>query len=221
MFILVQAHEYCKYASLVDQLFRLRKRVFADQLGWDVRVVGGLERDEYDGLDPVYLIWCDEEHTKVYGGMRLMPTTGPTLLYDVFRETFPDGANLSAPGIWEGTRMCIDDIALAKDRPEATGARGFCLMLVALCEVALAHGIHTMISNYEPHMKRLYKRAGAKVHELGSAEGFGKHPVCCGSFEVSENVLSAMQSAMNLTMPLYSRLTHFGGTAVPFVDLAA
>lgn len=38
-----------------------------------------------------------------------------------------------------------------------------------LCEVALDHGIETLVSNYEPHLKRLYERAGAELEELGRA----------------------------------------------------
>lgn len=33
MYILVQAHEYHKHRDLLDQSFRLRKKVFADKLG--------------------------------------------------------------------------------------------------------------------------------------------------------------------------------------------
>jgi len=114
MFVIIQAHEYQKYAFILDQMFRLRKKVFADTLGWNVPVIGPFERDSYDSLCPAYLVWCNETRTRLYGGMRLMPTTGPTLLYDVFRATFPQAANLIAPGIWEGTRMCIDEEAIRR-----------------------------------------------------------------------------------------------------------
>jgi len=33
MFVIIQAHEYQKYAAVLDQMFRLRKKVFADTLG--------------------------------------------------------------------------------------------------------------------------------------------------------------------------------------------
>ena len=36
MFIVIQAHEYHKYASILDQMFRLRKTIFADTLGLNV-----------------------------------------------------------------------------------------------------------------------------------------------------------------------------------------
>jgi acyl homoserine lactone synthase len=205
MFVTIQAHEYHKYPVLMEKMFKLRKRVFADQLGWDVPVNGDYERDEYDALKPVYLVWCGPGRTTLYGMMRLMPTTGPTLLYDVFRSTFPDTASLVAPGIWEGTRMCIDEQAIAADHPEIDPGRAFSLMFLALCECAMEHGIHTMISNYEPQMKRIYRRAGVDVNELGRADGYGKLPVCCGEFEVSQRVLDAMRSKLGVDMPLYRR----------------
>jgi acyl homoserine lactone synthase len=205
MFITIQSHEYAKHAGLIDQFFRLRKRVFADQLQWDVPVVGDHERDAYDEYRPVYLVWCDEKAEVLYGGLRLMPTTGPTLLYDVFRRTFSDNVNLIAPGIWEGTRMCVDEALVAQSFPAIDAGRAFCLMLLALCECALAHGIQTMISNYEPQLKRIYRRAGADVDELGRADGYGKYPVCCGAFEVSDKVLVRMRAALGVDLPLYRK----------------
>ncbi|TQN59176.1 N-acyl-L-homoserine lactone (AHL) synthase [Agrobacterium tumefaciens] len=205
MYLLVQAHEYHKHSELLDQSFRLRKRVFADRLGWNVSVSGYRERDRYDDLHPAYLLWCDEDRCQLYGSVRLMPTTGPTLLYDIFRETFPDACDLIAPGIWEGTRMCIDEDAIDRDFPDMRPDRAFCLLLLALCEAALANGINTMISNYEPHMRRVYQKAGAELDELGRSDGYGRHPVCCGAFEVSHRVLGAMRSKLQVDEPLYHR----------------
>ena len=221
MFVIIQAHEYQKYAFILDQMFRLRKKVFADILGWNVPVIGPFERDSYDSLCPAYLVWCDETRTRLYGGMRLMPTTGPTLLYDVFRATFPQAANLVAPGIWEGTRMCIDEEAISADFPDVDAGRAFSMLLLALCECALDHGIHTMISNYEPHLKRVYKRAGAEVEELGRADGYGKYPVCCGAFEVSEHVLTRMRASLGIDTPLYTRYVPTRSVVTQFLEMAA
>ncbi|WP_373236393.1 acyl-homoserine-lactone synthase [Cohaesibacter celericrescens] len=210
MFITVQAHEYQKNLVLMDQMFKLRKKVFGDQLKWDVPIIGQHERDIYDEKHPVYLVWCSDNRQTVYGMMRLMPTTGPTLLYDVFRKTFPKQVSLSAPGIWEGTRMCIDEDALAVDYPEMEPARAFSMMFVALCECAIEHGIHTMVSNYEPQMKRVYRRAGVEVNELGRADGYGKRPVCCGMFEVSKEILETMRSKVEIQESLYSKAAPYG-----------
>lgn len=204
MYLLVQAHEYHKHSDLLNQSFRLRKTVFADRLGWNVSVSGPFERDRYDDLHPAYLFWCDDDREKLYGSVRLMPTTGPTLLYDVFRETFPDACDLIAPGTWEGTRMCIDEEAVARDFPDMRPDRAFCLLLLALCEVALDNGIDTLISNYEPHIRRFYKRAGAEFDELGRADGYGRFPVCCGAFEVSQRVCKQMRLNLQVAESLYA-----------------
>ena len=189
----------------MDRMFKLRKEVFHDQLKWDVSVEGNYERDIYDTKMPAYLVWCNEDRTVLYGSMRLMPTTGPTLLYDVFRETFPHELSLSAPGIWEGTRMCIDLEAINQAYPSMEAGRAFSLLFLALCECAMEHGIHTMVSNYEPQMKLIYRRAGVQVEELGRADGYGKRPVCCGVFEVSETVLRTMRSKLSISSTLYHK----------------
>jgi N-acyl-L-homoserine lactone synthetase len=203
MFITVEAHQYAQYADVLDRMYRLRKRVFVDELGWEVPVEDGLERDAYDGFGPAYLIWMNPETRAVYGSMRLMPTTGPTLLYNVFRDTFPEAAALSAPGIWEATRTCVDAEAIAADMRGITVNRAMGLLCLATGECALAHGIHTVVCNYEPHMKRVYAGFGAKLQELGRADGFGKRPVCCGLFSISESFVTGMRAALGHSEPLY------------------
>jgi N-acyl-L-homoserine lactone synthetase len=203
MIIAIQTFERAQYRDVLKQMLQTRKRVFFDTLKWDVSIAGDREVDAYDDLNPVYLVWCDRERSRHYGSIRLMPTTGPTLLHDTFGRTFPDAAALVAPGIWEGTRMCLDETALGRDYPDMPAGRAFSLLLVALCEFGLSHKIHTLISNYEPHFRRVYARAGARVHELGRAHGFGRHPVCCGAFEVSPDVLSGMRARLGLSGPVY------------------
>ena len=220
MFILVQAHQYTRYQPLLDQAFRLRKRVFHDQLGWAVTVDGDFERDEYDALRPAYLMWCNDRADRLYGTLRLMPTTGPTLLYDVFRDTFAD-ASLIAPGICEGTRMCVNEEALSEDLPDLEMAKAFGMLLLALCECGLSHGIQALVSNYEPPLARVYRRAGLAVEEIGRADGYGRSPVCCGIFEVSETVRTRMQQALGVTATLYSGYRPRKNAAIESVRMSA
>ena len=198
MFILVQESEYERNRVLLNKMYQLRKAIFFDELQWDVSVDEAGERDRYDDLGPAYLIWCDEDRETLYGSLRLLPTTGPTLLNDVFRRTYSPDLDLCHPSIWEGTRMCIDADAIAADMPQ-TGARsGMVHMLVALAECALAKGISTLVSNYEPHMKRIYQQAGAPLSEIGRADGFGRRPVCCGLFGVDQKVIGVMRDKTGL-----------------------
>lgn len=204
MFFLVQATDYHRHRDLLDRMHRLRKRVFRDELEWDVPVVGEFERDAYDDLKPAYLLWTDEQKSTLYGSLRLLPTTGPTLLNDVFRSTYPNDIDMCHPTIWEGTRMCIDADEIASDMPEIDPQEAMCMMLLALGECALDNGIQTLVSNYEPHMKRIYNRAGAPLSQIGKADGYGRRPVCCGLFEVSRRTIETMREKTGLSA-LYAR----------------
>lgn len=205
MFFTIEPFQFERNKELLRTMFQLRARVFHDELGWDVEVNEGLEYDAYDQLSPVYLVWQGEKNKALLGSLRLLPTTGPTLLSDVFHDTLPADFNLSAPGIWEGTRLCIDQEALADEHPEIEPKFAFCHMLLALCELGIDKGIQTLISNYEPPTKRLYQMAGAPLEFLGKADGYGKRPVCAGAFRVAPDVLAAMRNKLGITKRLLSQ----------------
>ncbi|WP_430642273.1 acyl-homoserine-lactone synthase [Bradyrhizobium arachidis] len=65
-------------------MHQLRYRVFKGRLDWDVHTSGDMEIDEFDALHPAYLVQLSNEG-KVQGTVRLLPTSGPTML----RDTFP------------------------------------------------------------------------------------------------------------------------------------
>jgi len=202
MFLTIEPHEIKNYSSLLLQYFQLRKRVFFDELNWDVPVSGEIERDSYDDAAPTYLLWCNTDLTVVYGGLRLMRTTGPTLLHQVFHATHGRNPALIGEDIWEGTRMCLDEAALARDLPGTEGGRAFSLMFVALCEAALFLGIRTMVSNFEAAMSRIYRRAGLTWKLQGEADGYGRRPVFCAAFPVDGTVLADLRRRHGITANL-------------------
>jgi acyl homoserine lactone synthase len=74
------------YGTCLDELaemHRLRYRVFKQRLGWDVQASGDMEVDEFDALGPCYLLQRSADGT-IAGCVRLLPTTGPTMLRDTF-----------------------------------------------------------------------------------------------------------------------------------------
>ena len=116
MILVVERHNAREHADLLNDMFRLRARVFRDRLKWNVEVVDGMERDRYDDEDPVYIISTDDHRKKVLGSLRLLPTTGPTLVADFFEDTLPEAAQLTSPSIWECTRFCVDEDYLGRDQ---------------------------------------------------------------------------------------------------------
>jgi acyl homoserine lactone synthase len=203
MFMTIQPHEIADNSVLMTQMFKLRKRVFHDQLGWDVPVVGELEVDAYDGQNASYLIWCSDDRKTLYAMVRLMPTDGPTLLHDVFGPTHGHSAALIGASVWEGTRMCVDEAALNRDMPDMNAGEAFRLLLLALCEVSLAHGITRLVSNFEAPLSRIYRRAGLTYHLHGRADCYSERPVFCASFDVSPACLAQMRATIGVDLPLY------------------
>ena len=84
MLQLINPDRYGEFIDDLAEMHRLRYRIFKERLGWDVQVSGDMEVDEFDACRPVYLLQRDDDG-RVQGCVRLLPTTGPTML----RDTFP------------------------------------------------------------------------------------------------------------------------------------
>src|SRR5262249_51405326 len=146
--------------------------------------------------DPVYILYTDDAQRKVIGSLRLLPTTGPTLVADYFADTIPDAADLTSPTIWECTRFCVDEDYLARD--QVIFASG--ILFAALGEVALDAGIQSLLANFDAAMLRLYRRVGCEVEVLGSTNRYGP-TVYLGSFPVSESILHRLMARMRISRP--------------------
>jgi acyl homoserine lactone synthase len=193
MIIVIEPHNAAEYPKLMEQMFRLRARVFRDRLGWDVQVADGKERDKYDDEAPVYLIYADDKASEVRGCLRLLPTTGPTVLADFFSDTLPDAVSLSAPSIWECTRFCLDDRLLAKGNQDMYFASA--VLIAALGDLAIKAGIESILGNFDSTMLRIYRGIGCEVDVLGSTERYGT-PIYLGLFPVSQIILRKVKGIL-------------------------
>jgi acyl homoserine lactone synthase len=91
--------------SLMEQMFRLRYEVFHEKLGWQVDGTNQQERDDFDYLNPVYMIAGDLQSAK--GCWRLLPTTGPNMLFNTFPVLLRGEAMPQADSIWELSRFAV------------------------------------------------------------------------------------------------------------------
>lgn len=123
---------------LFDAMFRDRKRVFVDLRGWNVPVIAGeFEIDQFDGPHTVYCIATDEKATH-RGSIRLIPTSEPHILGDVFPDLC-DGDVPTGPDIWELTRACPSPALSAAERRQVRNA-----LITAVVEYAR----HSRIRSY-------------------------------------------------------------------------
>jgi N-acyl-L-homoserine lactone synthetase len=177
MIVVIEPYNAHEYSNLLDDMFRLRARVFRDRLRWDVQVTDEKERDKYDDEGPVYIIYADDES-----------------LNDIFSDTLPDAVHLSAPTIWECTRFCLEDGVLSRtNREELLVASA--VLIAALGDVAIGAGIESIVGNFDSTMLRLYRRIGCEVEVLGSTQRYGR-PVYLGLFPISEPILRKVKGRL-------------------------
>lgn len=101
--------------ALLANMYRDRKRVFIDLLGWDLPALDGqYEIDQFDGPDTLYLIAGDQTDVHL-GSIRLLPTNKPTVIGDYFGHLCDDGPP-ACPNIWELSRLCLSPHIPARQR---------------------------------------------------------------------------------------------------------
>lgn len=161
MITFFHASQLESHAALADQMFRDRASQFRDRMGWDVTVDQlGWETDQYDRLDPIYVVVRDD-HGRHAGSMRFLPTMGRTMLAEVFPH-LAGPRPIRDPGVWECTRFCLSPGA---------GAGVAQMLLLASAEIGLAIGVRRSVGVFDTPMIRVYRRLGWSPEVLGRADG--------------------------------------------------
>lgn len=202
----VYAHDLHNHADLARSMFRDRADQFKTRLGWDVQVnPHGEERDQYDDLDPLYVIWemPDGSHG---GSMRFLPTTGPVMVNEVFLD-LAGGVPICSPLIWECTRFCLSR--------EAGGNVAGALTLGGV-EIMRNFSVQHFAGVFDRRMVRIYRSLGFSPEIVGT-QGEGRDRICLGLWEyvpeVYRNVASKAGIPAELSQLWFDR--SFGGAPVP------
>ncbi|MBJ7407527.1 MAG: GNAT family N-acetyltransferase, partial [Bradyrhizobium sp.] len=151
--------------ELAMGMHRLRGRVFKERLDWDVSVAGGLEIDQYDALEPTYLLAL--ERSNVVGCVRLLPTTGPNMLADTFPVLLDGHAAPRAAGIWESSRFCVDTKTVAASAENGLREATY-LLFAAMIEWAQERDLQAIATVTDLRMERILRRAGWHLDRLGA-----------------------------------------------------
>ena len=168
----VYADELNRFPELAKSMFRDRADQFKTRLGWEVSVdENGEERDQYDDLNPLYVIW-EEADGRHGGSMRFLPTTGPVMVNEIFGH-LTGGAPICSPLIWECTRFC-----LARDASPNVAAA----LMLGGGEIMTGFGIRHFAGVFDARMVRIYKAIGSSPEVLGS-EGEGRDRISVGLWE--------------------------------------
>ena len=160
----LKAHE-----RLAAEMFRDRADQFKIRLNWEVNVdAHGFERDEYDDLNPLYVIWENADGTHG-GSMRFLPTVGRVMVNEHFPHLL-GGGSISSPTIWECTRFCLSRGA----NPKVAAA-----LMLAGGEIMEGFGVEHFVGVFDARMVRIYRRIGSSPEVLGQ-EGEGRVQISVG-----------------------------------------
>lgn len=207
----VYAHDLHKHPKLAASMFRDRADQFKTRLGWPVDVNEfGEERDQYDALDPLYVIWelPDGRHG---GSMRFLPTTGRVMVNEIFGH-LTGGNPISSPLIWECTRFCLS-------RQAGSNVAG--ALMLAGGEIMRNFSLRHFVGVFDKRMVRIYRAIGSSPEVLGS-EGEGRDQINVGLWEFTpesyEIVAARAGVAPELSQLWFDR--SFGGTAAAQAEMA-
>ena len=152
----------------INEMYRLRARVFRDRLGWDIPTIAGMEIDGYDALGPHYMLIQDPAG-KVRGCWRLMPTEGPNMLRDTFSQLLQGKAAPASRNIWELSRFAIES---GNDQ-----SFGFADVTIgamrAVVSFADRAGIQSYVTVTTTPIERLLRRTGIELTRLGAPMRIG------------------------------------------------
>src|SRR6266404_4650869 len=190
MIRVVTKHNAERHDSNLHQMHRIRKTVFKDRLGWDVTVSGEFEVDEYDALGPRYLLSIDRYGT-VNGCVRLLPTTGPNMLRDIFPSLVTNAAVPCGDRVWEASRFAVSsNSAMA----EAGLSHTTYDLLIGVLRFGLSKGIRTIACVVDVRMERILRRAGWQLERLGPARRIRNTIAMAGQLELSAHVLRQLEA---------------------------
>lgn len=200
MMYMITSDRYGEFADEIAAMHRLRYRVFKQRLDWDVTVSGDMEIDEYDALKPIYLLQRDHAG-RVEGCVRLLPTTGQTMVGNSFPALLEGEPAPCRRTAWESSRFCLD-VDPAAQKGELGLSHATFELFAGMCEFGLARELTDIVTVTDVLVERIVRRIGIPWRRLGRPKRIGNSLAVAGLAEVSWNTLSCIRRAGGLAGPV-------------------
>jgi acyl homoserine lactone synthase len=176
---------------LSNDMFRkvgnYRHKVFVETLGWDLKTHEGMELDQFDRPDTLYMVSQDEDGT-VNGCARLLPTDQPYLLGEVFPQLMQGQPIPCSPDVWELSRFAAVDFNARGGSALAQFSSGIAVKLLReAITCAARHGAKRLITVSPIGIERLLRHTGVHAHRAGPPMIIDGHPIFACWIEVIES----------------------------------
>ncbi len=188
------ADQLSQFPVLAESMFRHRAVQFKQRLDWEVSVdERGWEMDQYDSMNPLYIIWENADGTHG-GSVRIMPTTGRIMTNEHFLH-LTGGVKIQSPFIWECTRFCL--------APDGTAGVAAAL-LVAGVELGLRFGLDQAVGVVYAKTVPLYRRIGSMPDIIGS-DGNGRDEISVGLWPITVEARAEISRKSGIPLSVIAR----------------
>lgn len=168
----------------LPSMYRLRHRIFVERQHYQVPCWRGMEWDQFDTPAAVYLLWRDPA-LRVRAVSRLIPTTMPYMIQQLWPELLERGDIPVRNDVWEVTRFGID-----REIEPAMRARIFGEMFCAYAEFGLRMNISEYIFVTPAKViDSALNNAGIDARRLSLPRRLGTLPVVAARSAVSHDAL--------------------------------
>lgn len=186
------------YEDALEQHFRLRHRIFVDELGWTaLRKPDGREIDQFDTEHSIYLLGI-EPGRGVVAGTRLGPSLEPHLVSDVFPHAAAHRGVPRAPHIYDWTRMFVTSARRGETRP----CRAAGTIKTAVLEYCLANGIRQVTGLGEPYWIPALAKLGWNPQPLGLPIEHEGKSIFAFTCDVTKEALHKTKSVFGFVKPV-------------------
>ena len=176
--------------ELFEGIARYRHKVFIETLGWELPAREGLELDQFDRPDTIYLA-AREYDGRLVGTARLMPTDKPYLLGEVFPQLMGGVEPPRRADVWELSRFAAVDFAQAGAHPLGQFTSPVTLQLLReVLRLAADNGVQRLITVSPLGVERLLRRAGCAAHRAAPPVVIGGQPLFACWVEVQGRLSS-------------------------------
>lgn len=212
MMHLIAPDRYPDFADELADMYRLRLRVFKERLEWNVQATDDKEVDEFDALSPIYLLQRDTDG-QVRGCVRMLPTTGPTMLRTKFSDLVDDHLIPELPSVWESSRFALD---VPPSAPKGAGgiAKATYELFGGMIEFGLSRGLSEIVTVTDVRIERILRRALWPLERICEPRQLGNTVAVVGYLDVSYASLHRVCTAGGLKSPIL-------WAPVPLTPLAA
>jgi acyl-homoserine lactone synthase len=182
------------YERELDEHHQIRHRIYIEELRWRGLTPRSDKReyDQFDIAETVYLLGLEQGH--VVGGLRLVPTTGPHLIGDVFSRFASERGVPRRPDIAEWTRIFV----VPERRDEHSRSKIGSTVIASMIDYAIAEGLSGISVVMNTFWLPKFLKYGWRVRPLGLPDVHDDEWLIAVLIDVTPEALAGIRNACGL-----------------------